>query len=110
MSRMNMKHKQQYRQGDVLFEYVDAVPSDAKKQPASRQIVVALGEATGHHHAVETEDPADWWKHADETFVKVTKPAKVTHQEHAPFTLKRGIVRVSRQREYTPEAIRRVAD
>jgi hypothetical protein len=34
----------------------------------------------------------------------------VIHEEHQPITLEPGIYRVWQQREYTPEAIRRVVD
>lgn len=102
-----------YRQGDVLIELVDAVP-EAVKQKKSRRIVLASGEATGHHHALEMDDPAVWWKRGEglteEKFVQLTRPARVTHQEHATIELPAGTYRVTRQREYSPEAIRNVAD
>lgn len=105
-----------YRQGDVLIERVSSVPEGAVKQKASRRIVLALGEATGHHHALEVwdagqeADPADWWKAGEETYVEVAAPAKVTHQEHATVPLPPGTYRVTRQREYSPQEVRRVAD
>ena len=103
-----------YRQGDVLIEAVAVVPKSAKKQKRSARIVLALGEATGHHHTVEASDPADWWKNGEglteETFFKLHRSAIVTHQEHATIELPAGTYRVSRQREYSPEAIRRVMD
>lgn len=111
-----MKPKAHYRQGDVLIERVDTIPAGCTKHPHSKQtpIILAHGEVTGHHHAVELEEPdaADWWKSADEgaQFLDLAAPAKVTHQEHATVVLPRGKYRVTRQREYSPEAIRNVAD
>ena len=95
-----------------MIELVSAVP-EAVKQKKSRRIVLASGEATGHHHALEVDDlddPADWWKRGEEKFVQLTGPARVTHQEHAPLELPAGTYRVTRQREYSPEAIRNVLD
>ncbi len=103
-----------YRQGDVLIEQVQKVPAKAQPQKPSKRIVLAHGEVTGHHHALETRDPADWWKTADspidEQFVRVKNGASIVHQEHAPIELEPGTYRVTRQREYSPEEIRRVAD
>lgn len=98
-----------YRQGDVLIERVTDIPADAKR--AKGKIILAHGEATGHHHSIAETDPADWWKQEDGTqFVHARGQSTVTHQEHAPIVLPRGKYRVTRQREYSPEAIRNVAD
>lgn len=99
-----------YRQGDVLIERVVAVPRDAQVQLKGKRIILALGEATGHHHALEVDDPADWWKRGDEQFITISKAARITHQEHAKVELPAGSYRITRQREYSPEAIRNVAD
>jgi len=109
-----------YRQGDVLIELVETLPTTATKQKRSRRIILAHGEVTGHHHALEVADPADWWKTADEKpsttglageiFLTVKTKAKVTHQEHATVDLPAGTYRVTRQREYSPEAIINVKD
>lgn len=104
------KQKTQYRQGDLLIEIINNVPKDAVPRPKCKSILLALGEATGHHHTLELDDPADWWKIGDETVVQVTKAARVTHQEHGAIALPPGTYKVRRQREYTPEAIRHVQD
>ena len=101
----------QYRQGDVLIERV-STPTPAQepnKEKRFKRIVLAEGEATGHAHALEV-DAADWWKDGDAQFVSVSKPAKVVHDEHGVINLPAGTYRITRQREYTPEAIRNVAD
>lgn len=101
-----------YRQGDVLIERVALVPKSAVKQPQSTPIILALGEATGHHHLLERDeiDTADWWRGDNEQFVTTTKPLELTHQEHATIELPRGTYRITQQREYSPEEIRNVAD
>jgi len=100
-----------YRQGDVLIEQVAKLPKNLKRQAGENgRIILARGEATGHHHSVNI-DAADWWKSdSGEQFLTVEKQAEVTHQEHDALVLLPGNYRVRRQREYTPEAIRNVAD
>jgi hypothetical protein len=112
-----------YRQGDVLIERVPSIPAKAEAQKKSRKIILAHGEVTGHHHALETRDPADWWKDGDistansrpstlvgEIYVSLPKGGVVKHQEHSKVELPAGNYRVTRQREYSPEAIRNVMD
>lgn len=113
----------QFRQGDVLIERAAAIPKSAKKQKRARKVILAHGEATGHHHALETADPADWWKEgeiattnekpgvlAGEVFVAVPNGGVVTHDEHYKNDLPPDNYRVIRKREYHPSAIRNVAD
>ena len=115
--RINLKNKptmkkQIYRQGDVLIERIDSIPKTAVRQKASERIILAYGEATGHHHAIEEHDAADWWKDeaGSDQFLDIREAATITHQEHAPIPLPPGKYLVRRQREYSPEAIRNVAD
>ena len=118
-----MKIPEQYRQGDVFIERVAEIPITAQKQESSRRVVLAHGEVTGHHHVLETADPADWWKQgeistanekpttlAGELFLSLPECATVAHAEHATIELPPGNYRVTRQREYSPEAIRNVCD
>ena len=98
----------QFRQGDVLVVLVDAKPATAKKQ---QECVLALGEVTGHAHQIKED--AFLYVDSDGTkYVEVYGPeATLTHEEHGPIVLLGpAIYRVTQQREYTPEAIRNVAD
>ena len=123
ITKLTMKIPQQYRQGDVLIERVEEIPTTAKPQEKSRRVILAQGEMTGHHHVLESDDPADWWKQGEssatsqmprtptgELFVTLLQTAAVTHPEHATIELPPGNYRVTQQREYSPEAIRRVSD
>ena len=97
-----------FRQGDVLLVRVDAIPTNAKPTP---NMILAEGEATGHHHKVEViEGRADVFELADELFVRVEGDVIVTHQEHDTIVLPADTYRVVRQREYDPVEIRRVMD
>jgi len=108
-----MKKKQTVivRQGDVLL-MLEAKPTAkfSKVPPIGGRLILARGEATGHHHSIAATD-AELMKANGITYLDVKKAlTMLTHQEHAPIPLKRGTYRVVRQREYSPEAIRNVAD
>lgn len=101
--------KSQFRQGDVLIDFNQPVPTDATKQKKGR-VILAHGEVTGHAHEIHV-DSADAWKQGEETVgIEVKKPSKINHQEHGPIPVKRGAALVRRQSQYSPEAIRSVAD
>lgn len=98
-----------YRQGDVLICPVKRIPAKAAEQKIEGPIVLAYGEVTGHSHAL--------WGRArmfredgGGTFLAVDEPATVKHEEHAPVALPPGKYEVTIQREYSPDAIRNVAD
>jgi hypothetical protein len=111
-----------YRQGDVLIEQIADIPNEAIKQEKSTQIILAHGEVTGHHHALETELPVEWHKSsellavdkphplASEVYVSLPFGGTVVHPEHSAIKLPVGNYRVVRQREYSPEALRNVED
>lgn len=101
-----------YRQGDVLLLRVAAVPASAKREKPKARIILAEGEATGHHHSVAVVDDTVslWTNGEEERFLKCLNEAVLEHQEHSPITIPPGTYRVVRQREYAPGAIRRVAD
>ncbi len=102
--------KKMYRQGDVLLERVNKIPTGLRLQKASGRIILAHGEVTGHHHSIDA-DAADWWKgDGNEQYVEVKMPAEVVHQEHGAISILPGKYKVRRQREYAPGTIRNVAD
>ncbi len=97
-----------YRQGDVLLVPVTSVP-EGLKSDRPQKCILAYGEVTGHHHSIDA-DAADWWKDGEQQYVSVKEPTTLDHQEHGPCELEARPYKVVRQREYTPEAIRNVAD
>lgn len=98
-----------WRQGDVLIAVVDTIPADAVRRP---DVVLAEGEITGHRHRIQDETTAELWTALDGLlYLKViAETATLVHDEHGPITLQRGLYRVWRQREYTPQAFRTVYD
>lgn len=107
---MNMKNKQ-YRQGDVLVERVKAIPSTAQAlQAEGGRMVLAHGEVTGHSHSICERD-GRMAQESGVTYLEIRAAvAMLQHQEHATVEIPRGTYRVTRQREYTPEEVRNVAD
>lgn len=114
-----------YRQGDVLIVPIggaaDQTPpavvaaAVAGVQPASRnqrgRMVLALGESTGHAHAVVGKGALYPAASAFEPmYLSLPEGGRVVHEEHAAFTLPPGWYRVVRQREYEPGSVRMVAD
>lgn len=103
-----------YRQGDILFvplaentaaEAAARLP--AVDRDARGRLIVALGEVTGHAHAVV--GPGELYRAADQAalaFLHVPTGARVVHEEHGAISLPRGWYRVVRQREYVPGTVR----
>ncbi|MFC1419119.1 hypothetical protein [Streptacidiphilus cavernicola] len=107
-----------FRQGDVLLVPVgeEAVPPTIRALPAQPRdgrgrLVLALGEVTGHAHAVV--GPGELLRESDEfgpAWLRLAEGGRVVHEEHAAIALAKGWYRVVRQREYTPGSVRVVAD
>lgn len=98
------------RQGDVLLVRVDRVPAKVKRLATN---IVAYGEVTGHAHKIEV-DAGDVVLVEDDqgnmfVTVKGTNP-RIAHDEHGAIPLAEGHYKVVKQREYSPEKIRNVAD
>jgi hypothetical protein len=106
--------KTHFRQGDVLIRRVKSLPTAAVDVTPPDRIVLAHGEVTGHAHAIADRTTREF-SLADagqvvRRFLRVVGEATVRHEEHAPIPLPDGIYEIVQQREYTPEAIRNVAD
>ncbi|MFI2762067.1 hypothetical protein ACH5A3_24890 [Streptomyces echinatus] len=107
-----------YRQGDVLLVPVadEAVPVHVTDAPREQRdgrgrLVLALGEVTGHTHAVV--GPGELVREAGPfgpMLLHLPKGGRVVHEEHAQIVLPAGWYRVVRQREYVPGSVRIVAD
>ncbi|MBO0915736.1 hypothetical protein OG322_02745 [Streptomyces sp. NBC_01260] len=107
-----------YRQGDVLIMALDKsdVPPSLLDAPGELRdgrgrLVLALGEVTGHAHAVP--GPGRLIREAGvfgPMLLHLPDGGRVVHEEHAVIPLPKGWFRVVRQREYAPGAVRIVAD
>lgn len=111
------------RQGDVLLVRIGELPDGTSptKRDEHGRIVLAYGEHSGHAHALR--DPHVMSYRASDSgevdYIEVggSGPATLSHEyvsgqmaDHLPITLAPGVYKVVRQREYSPEAIKRVVD
>lgn len=105
-----------FRQGDVMLVEVDQIPEFAQPAPVREdgKVVLAWGEVTGHHHRIETNNSAPsarLWDAGAERYLQVVKDGvHLRHEEHSAAVLPTGAFLVTIQTEYTPQALRRVAD
>ena len=98
-----------YRQGDVLIRHIQNLPTQTAKPRLNG--ILAYGEVTGHAHKVENLAHAEVLEIENGLYLRVGEEGvRVVHEEHGPITLPAGNYEVEIQREYTPEAIRNVAD
>lgn len=104
-----MKRQELYRQGDVLIRRIDSLP---KRKAIKRETGHILeGEATGHIHRVEEITKAEVLEIDNGLYLRVgPEGCRIIHEEHAAITLPPGNFEIVRQREYSPEEIRNVAD
>lgn len=122
------------RQGDVLLTPVAALPAGCTEVPNDKgRIVLAYGEVTGHAHAiadhhhsaaftagaVEIADAAIARAKTKarllvapdgQRYLQVDEAVNLTHEEHTAHRILPGIYKLPVQVEYTPAALRQVAD
>ncbi len=103
------------RQGDVALVRVREIPKGATEVPVKGQkLILALGEATGHHHRFEFQDTSHNVKmfrtNTGERYLDVTAPVELLHEEHSTARIPAGKWLLPQQVEYTPAELRRVAD
>lgn len=103
------------RQGDVALVSVREIPKDAIEQPIKgKKLILAFGEATGHHHRFEFLDSTQNIKlyvaHGGARYIDVSAPSDLLHEEHSTARVPAGKWLLPQQVEYTPAELRRVAD
>ena len=95
------------RQGDIRLVPVDARPRTGRKyrlRDRGEGLVIAAGEATGHHHRVR-DTYARVFEQDGKTILSVSKHgAELEHEEHDAILLEPGSYEVVRQREVVPPA------
>ncbi len=98
------------RQGDVMLIPCQTSMDGAKAiKPRNGRLILAEGEATGHHHSVDCKT-AGLFDLLGKTVLVVDTPTRIEHQEHGAIEIAPGQYWVVRQREYSPQEIRRVMD
>lgn len=99
-----------YRQGDVILRRVHkACP--VHMDPVPHRVTLAVGENSGHSHVL---DVLRDWTEDDRRYVDVAQGVQARVEglpgRHDPITLDAGTYEVIIEREYRPDAIRRVED
>ena len=105
------------RQGDVLLVRVAGVPATAVVvEPEGGRLIVARGEATGHHHSFAWGRGATLFRDdgagsGGRQYVRLDAdiPA-LEHQEHGPLVADPGVYEVRIQRTMRAGFSRRVED
>jgi hypothetical protein len=104
------KISKQYRQGDVLLDPCQ-IPATAKTLTVKDRVILAEGEATGHHHSIALKrNKLDVLLDGDQMYLRVKSPAVLEHQEHAAIVVEPGEYIVRKQMEVWLDEVRRVAD
>lgn len=117
------------RQGDVFLKRVDELPKGLKEAKRDRHghIVLALGEHSGHRHAIRDKHVTSFRMEtanrdaslsADVDYIEVGgSGATLNHEyvtgvkaDHEPVSLAPGVYKVVGQRTYSPKEIVRAVD
>ena len=91
----------QIQHGDVLLWEVNELPSGVKIiKRKNGLLIVAEGEATGHHHAI-AERGCRLYELKGDLYLEVTQEdVTITHDEHKPLPIPRGIYQIGQVKEY----------
>lgn len=102
------------RQGDVFIVPCKAIPDGATQiSPQNNRLIVAYGEATGHHHSFPHMRGATLFRDdssGGRLYVAATEPVALEHQEHHALTINPGKYEVRIQRTMRAGMVRRVED
>jgi hypothetical protein len=105
------KQSGMFRQGDVMVVAVERKPDLQPVEREGGRIVLAHGEVTGHAHAIADADAILLMDAKTlDRYLDVKAPVTLDHEEHSRIELPSGFYRVTIQREYRPEGIRKVLD
>lgn len=113
--------KNQAAQGDLLLRRIDSIPANARPfAPENGNFIVAHSE-TGHHHVIAARPNVSVFVTDDPmvSYLQVLEATDATEtllehlrsfDTHETIIIPAGNYEIRRQREYTPEGWRRVAD
>lgn len=103
-------------QGEILLTKVEGIPQGAKEHTGDGDDHIVGHSETGHHHVVNrsearfygTEDPFVCYLHVTAEYADLVHRREF--DTHETIRIPRGVWRVNRQQEYTPEGWRAVQD
>lgn len=106
----------QAAQGDILIRRITKIPDNAVKQESKGNKYIVAHSETGHHHTMESDGVQLYFAANDPMimYLAVDNTANLVHNRsfdtHETIQFKQGLYEIRRQREYTPDGWRRVAD
>lgn len=86
-----------YQQGDVILVKIDEIKEGAKKLD---HLILAEGETTGHSHRITAGEVMLYDSRVGLLLEVSSDTATLTHEEHGPIAIPRGVWQVRRVREY----------
>lgn len=97
-----------YRQGDVLIVSIRGkkFKRARKRQPEHGRIVLDEGEGGSYAYTMDAANARFYDVQDGDQMLEVLvvdQPSLLTHPEHAPIRLPKGLYRVLHRREYTPK-------
>lgn len=99
-----------YRQGDILLQEIDKVPSNAVKNVRNGSIVLGEGETAGHRHEILQTEGVESYSNDGFLYLSVEQDTELVHPEHAKIELAPGNYEVIRQTEFQRREFVRVQD
>lgn len=108
----------QAAQGDLLIRRIEKLPVGLKQVKAEDGLYIVAHSETRHHHAIAESPSVELFAGEDPlvAYLRVIDEAEVKLEHHRSFDthetlcIPGGTYEIRRQREYTPEGWRRVAD
>lgn len=102
------------RQGDIMLVPVKELPTGGTRS-SKRELTIALGEATGHHHTLYPTDKkskATLVEVNGRRFIDVGAEYFLRHQEHEEHRIVPGLYEIVIEEEYDPfeEEMKKVVD
>jgi hypothetical protein len=97
-----MSDLEQYAQGDILLTVILAKDKPKGLRPVVSEqglLILARGEATGHHHSVPASAGVLEIDEGGVMYLTIDQLTAVEHQEHAAIPLQPKTYRVDRQHE-----------
>lgn len=97
----------QHRLGDIVGRHGDVglilaeLPAGAVEQPRAGDLLLALGEATGHAHRI-ADETASVWVVGNEKYLVTKVPTPLSHEEHGVVMVPPGIYKIAIEEDYAP--------
>ena len=111
--------KFQCRQGDVLIQKCsdqvvlkeETKTTSLEGAPVPGTVILALGEVTGHRHAIHSKNAFIMeGQYEPKFYIRIFEKTELVHEEHTKIKMPVGTWEVTRQLQYSPGEIRQVAD